>query len=77
MLWWILLIKEYRPDIQYITGAKNILVDAIYRLPLNGKPKFTHESNYNVVTLLEMYDAEEVPNGMCTLKFKTIGHFKQ
>ena len=61
---------------KYITGAKNMVSDAMYRLLLDGQPKYTHESNYIVETLLEMYDVQKLPDGMLLLKFKTIDYYK-
>ena len=31
VLWWRLILEEYRPDIEYIPGEKNIAVDALSR----------------------------------------------
>ena len=61
---------------KYITGAKNMVSDAMYRLLLDGQPKYTHESNYIVETLLEMYDVQKLPDGTLLLKFKTIDYYK-
>ena len=44
------------------------------RLPSNGQPKSTHDSNYVTETLLEIYDVEELPNVKFPLKFTTIDH---
>ena len=34
-LWWILIIEQYIPDIEYISGNKNIALDDLSRLPNN------------------------------------------
>ena len=36
LLWWRLILEEHIPDIEYITGKKNISADALSRLPNNG-----------------------------------------
>ena len=46
------------------------------RLPSNGQPKSTHESNYITETLLEIYHVEELMNGEFPLKFTTINHYQ-
>ena len=33
---WRLFLKEYRPEIEYIKGPKNIVLDALSRLPKQG-----------------------------------------
>ena len=35
VLLWILTLEEYGLDIEYIKGEKNIVADALSRLPLN------------------------------------------
>ena len=35
VFWWILIIEQYIPDIEYISGNKNIALDDLSRLPNN------------------------------------------
>ena len=46
------------------------------RLPSNGQPKSTHESNYVTETLLENYYVEEILNGTFPPKFTYIDHYQ-
>ena len=43
---WRIILKEYGTDIEYIKGEKNILADALSRLPLNRIQETTHNSTY-------------------------------
>ena len=45
------------------------------KFSLYGQTKYTHEFNYIAETLLEMYDEEELLNGMFPLKFRTTKHY--
>ena len=77
VLRWGLILEKYGPEIQYIPGTKNIIADAMPRIPSNGKPNSTHKSNYITETLLEIYDVKELTNGTFPLKFTTINHYQQ
>ena len=46
MLRWRLIIEEYGPDIEYTQGDKNIVADALSRLPLNGNQETTQDPTY-------------------------------
>ena len=46
VLRWRLIPKEYGPDIEYIKGEKNVVVDAISIFPLNGYQKTTQKFIY-------------------------------
>ena len=46
VLRWRLILKEYSPDIQYIKGEKEILVDALPIMPLNDNKDTTQKSTY-------------------------------
>ena len=46
VLIWRLMLKEYVPDIEYIKGEKDIVADALSRLPLNVNQDTTHNSTY-------------------------------
>ena len=49
-----LILESYVPEIKYILGAKNIVEDAMSRLPSNGQQKSTHEYNYIMEKYLEV-----------------------
>ena len=76
MLQWRLILEEYRPEIQYIAGTKNIVADAMSSLPLYRQTKSTHAYNYVVETLSEMYAIEEITNVTLPLKFTTVNHYQ-
>ena len=42
VLRWRLILEEYGPYIEYIKGEKNIVADALSRIPLNGNQETTH-----------------------------------
>ena len=46
ILIWGLLLEEYGPDIEYIKREKNIVSDALSRLPLTGNEETTQNSTY-------------------------------
>ena len=76
MLRWRLILKEYGTEIQYIPGATNIVAHSMSRLPSKEQPKYTHKFNYIMEALLEIYNVEELPNGVSPLKFATIDHYQ-
>ena len=60
ILWWVIIIEEYSPYIEYIPGAKNIVAYALSRLPTKGNQETTHESMYTMENMLELYDTKEM-----------------
>ena len=46
VLRWRLILKEYDPDIEYIKDEKNIVADALSRIPINGNKEHTEKYNY-------------------------------
>ena len=46
VLIWRLILKEYGPDIEYINGERNILIDRLSRIPLFWNQGTTHKSTY-------------------------------
>ena len=69
VLWWIIILEEYRPEIEYIPGYKNIVADSLSQLPIKENQETTHESTYKTETTSELYDTEELPDGMFPLSF--------
>ena len=41
-----IILEEYDTDIEYIKGEKNIVADALSRIPLNGNQETTQKSTY-------------------------------
>ena len=72
VLRWRLILEEYGPDIEYIPDEKYIAVDALSRLPNNRNQETTHESTYLTVTMLELYNIEELLEGTFPLSLKLI-----
>ena len=46
VLRWILILEEYGSNIEYIKCERNIVAEALSRLPLNSNQKTTQESTY-------------------------------
>ena len=46
VLRWILILEYYGPDIEYIKGENNIVIDILSIIPLNGNQKTTQKSTY-------------------------------
>ena len=46
VLIWRLIIEEFGTDIEYIKGEKNIVADALSRIPLNGNQDTAQKSMY-------------------------------
>ena len=46
VLIWMIIIEEYGQDIEYIKGEKNIVVDRISGISLNGNEETTQKSTY-------------------------------
>ena len=46
VLRWRLILEEYGTDTEYIKGEKNIVAEALSRIPLNGNQYTTHKSTY-------------------------------
>ena len=40
------MLEEYVPDIEYIKGEENLVLDALSRLPLDGNQASTQKSTY-------------------------------
>ena len=56
VLRWRLILEEYGPDTEDIKGEKNIVVDIISIIPLNGNKETTKKSTYQQEILSEIND---------------------
>ena len=56
VLWWVLILEEYGPDIKYILGDKYISADALSRLLENRNKETIHESEYTMENMPELCD---------------------
>ena len=46
VLRWVLILKDYGPDIEYIKGEKNVVSDALSKFTVNGNEDNTQKSTY-------------------------------
>ena len=46
VLIWRLILEEYGPDIEYVKGAKNVVIYSLSRIPLNGNQETTQNFTY-------------------------------
>ena len=76
MLQWRLILEEYSPDIEYITGKKNIDADALSQLPINVNQETTHESTYTTETISELYNIEELPESTFPISLNIIDRYQ-
>ena len=51
ILWYIIIVEIYSPEIEYIPAKKNIVADALSKLSNNGNQETTHESTYKIETI--------------------------
>ena len=64
------ILEEYWKYIEYIKYEKNIVADALSRLPLNGNQETTQKSVYQQELVSEINDIEEIPEGTFPINFK-------
>ena len=60
-----------------ISLEKNILADALSRLPNNENQETTHESTYTMETISELYDIDELLESMFSLSFNIIDGYQR
>ena len=72
-----LILKEYGPDIEYIIGEKNIIVDGLSKMPLNGNGDTTQNSTYQKEMCSKINDIEEIPEGTSTINLKSIQKYQR
>ena len=77
VLWWILILEEYGPDIDYIPGQKNIAADALSQLLNNRNQDTTHESTYTTEKMSELYNVEVLPEVTFSLSFKLVDCYQR
>ena len=56
----LLILEEYSPYIEYIKGEKDVVSDALSRLPLNGNQETTQKSTYQKQIMSEINDIKEL-----------------
>ena len=69
---WRLILEEYGPELVYIKGERNVVADALSRLPMKvSKSSETHET---LACLAESFgmDEDELPDDAYPLSFKRI-----
>ena len=68
---WRLILKQYGPDTEYIKSEKNIIADALSRLPLNGSQETTQNSTYKKYIVPEINNNIEIPEGNLPINYRT------
>ena len=77
ILRWRIILNEYGPDIEYVKGDKNIVVDTLSRLPLNGNQDTTQKSTYQEENVSEINGIEEQPEGNFPINLKLIQKYQR
>ena len=77
VLKWQLILDNYGLDIEYIKGEKNIVSDALSRIPLNGNEENTQKSIYQKEIMSEINDTEELPEGTFPINLKLIQKYQR
>ena len=75
MLQWRLILEEQGPDIEYIQGAKNTAADVLSQSTTNENQEIIHESIYTTEKMSELYDIQELLEGMFTISFKIVDRY--
>ena len=77
VLIWRLILEDYGPNIEYIKGEKNIVADALSRMPSNGNEDITENSIYQKEIVSEINDIEEIPEGTFPMSLKLIAKYQR
>ena len=65
-----LILEEYGPGIEYITGKKNIVAYGLSRIPLNGNQETTQNSTYQLGIVSEINYIKEISEGTSPINLK-------
>ena len=71
VLWWIIILKEYIPEIEYIPGKKNIVADKLLQLYNNKNQKTTHKSTYTTTKKVGTLRHQRTERGHVSSSIKT------
>ena len=71
-----LILEYYGPEIEYIQGNNNIVVDSILRFPQNGNENTTQHSTCITENMSEINVIEEFSEGNFAVNFKIIHQYQ-
>ena len=63
---WSLILKEFGPELKYIKGKKNVVVNAIFRLEMSDNLDILNISN------LYGYDDKDLPDSAYPIRYQNI-----
>ena len=72
-----LILEEYGPDIEYMQGNNNIVIDKLSIFTIKWNQETTQESTYKNKIVSETNNIEELTEGISLIKLKLIDQYQQ